>query len=180
MAVASLAAVGLSAAIATGGAPAAKAPVVHIELSPKGNSHVVLYAEAVGDGPRLWGSRRGTNAVALCVAPCGQELEFGRTQAFYVGGPRLTPSRSFTLPRDTRVDLEVRPGWRFVHGTGWLFAVLGGGAALGGAATMTFADNDRRMLAVGGIMLGSALPTLIIGAVMIGLGRTRVKVHARP
>jgi hypothetical protein len=161
-------------------------PRVHIEVDPADDhapaglvqrGPVVLYAVEVDVSPgRLADEVRRARWVA-CESPCDRVVDTSRSPAFQIGGPRTTRSRAFTLPPEGRALVEVDPGRKGVFATGWVFAGIGGAGLLAGVGTMVFADNDRRMLAAGGITLAAALPLLIAGAVMIATSRTRVSVR---
>lgn len=150
---------------------------MHIDVDPPTRGPVTLYAVEVDVMPgRLADEVRRARSVA-CESPCDREVDTSRSPAFEIAGRGITRSRAFTLPPDGRAHLEVRPGRKGVFVAGWVFAAIGGGALLGGVGTMAFADNDRRLLAAGGITLAAALPFLIAGAVMIATSRTRVGVR---
>ncbi len=93
-----------------------------------------------------------------------------------IGGRGVTPSADFTLPESGRVQLSVRAGRRAGHVLGWIAAGVGAAGGVGGATTMTLADDRGGVLRSGGIVLGAGAALLIGGAILIATGRTRVRI----
>lgn len=177
---ASAAAVGLAL-----GAPAAGAAVattddrteVWLNVQRSRNVSLYLVEPQTPSGPwRNAAARRASTR--LCDAPCGIPLDV-RGRELFVGGPGLVNSNGFTVRGDAqRVVVDVRPGRAALRAIGWVATIVGAVGLVGGATTMAFADNDRRILVAGGITLGASIPVMIFGGVSLAFGRTRVE--ARP
>jgi hypothetical protein len=141
---------------------------------------VRLHARLVEVERTRWIERVSRTTWEACVAPCDAVVDTRSGAAgFFVDGPRVSPSRVFTLPEAAEVDLVVRPRPRGVRGLGIGMAALGGAGIVAGALTMLVADGDARRLLGGGVTLAAALPVVVVGAILARWGRTRVDVRPR-
>jgi hypothetical protein len=153
-------------------------PRVHLEV--RGRADVRLYE--VLEAPMPAGRkarRRAPTYREVCAAPCDAVVDGRQGQQFVVGGPRLTRSVALSLAEaPARATLEVRPGPRALWVTGWIAAALGGTAVLGGATTLTLADDDRTLRRAGGFTFLAGLPLLAAATLMLAFGRTRTRYAA--
>ena len=139
-------------------------PFVHIEV--RGPAAVELRRQAEGDAP----------ATTVCAAPCDRVVDGAQGDAFVLDGPRMSPSLSFLLAdQPEAIDIVVRPGFRPLTILGWTLIGIGAAAVVGGAVTLTLADDDRSLRRAGGFTLLGGLPVLIGGGVMAAFGRTRYR-----
>lgn len=160
-----------AAALAIAGPPAPERapgrPFVHIEV--RGPAAVELRRQGAGNAPET----------TECAAPCDRVVDGAAGDAFVLAGPRMSPSLSFLLAdKPEAVDIVVRPGFRPLTIAGWTLVGVGVAAVVGGAVTLTLADDDRTLRRVGGFTMLGGLPILIGGGVMAAFGRTRVRFAA--
>ncbi len=154
---------------------AERGPRVHIEVE-RGPRAVVLIAREA-QRAELRGLRPVRDA-GVCTAPCDVTIAVAERPGFFVAGSGVLPSTTFDLPATSDVTVRVRAGRRPAFLAGWVLAGLGAPVLLGGAATMTLADDDRDLLRTGAIVAGVGVSTLLTGAILVATGRTRVRVEA--
>lgn len=150
-------------------------PRVHIEVE-RGPKGVVLLAR---EAQRA--EVRGLRVVregGVCTAPCDVEINVSQSPGFFVAGPGVLPSATFDLPSAPDVTVRVRAGRRPAFLAGWVLAGLGAPVLIGGATTMTLADDNRGLLQTGAVVAGVGVTTLLTGAILVATGRTRVRVVA--
>jgi hypothetical protein len=157
----------------------APGPEVHIDVRPPQRGPVTLYAVELDVVPGRFaqGVRRARRVA--CESPCDRVVDVSQSPAFEIGGRRTSRSRTFTLPPDGTAQVDVAAGRKGARIAGWIFNGLGGGGLLAGVGMMVFADNSKSLLTAGGITLGSSIPFIIAGAVMVVTSRTRVSVRYR-
>lgn len=161
----------IAVALAIAGPPAPERapgrPFVHIEV--RGPAVVDLRRQGAGNAPET----------TECTAPCDRVIDGAQGDGFVLAGPRMSPSLSFLLAdKPETVDIVVRPGFRPLTILGWTLVGVGVAAVVGGAVTLTLADDDRTMRRAGGFTLLAGLPVLIGGGVMAAFGRTRYRFAA--
>lgn len=140
---------------------------MHIEV--RGPAAVELRRQGAGDAPET----------TECTAPCDRVIDGAQGDGFVLAGPRMSPSLSFLLAdKPAAVDILVRPGFRPLKILGWTLVGVGVAAVVGGAVTLTLADDDATMRRAGGFTLLGGLPVLIGGGVMAAFGRTRYRFSA--
>lgn len=163
--------------VATPPAPGPGQIRIHIDVDPP--AQVVLYEETIEPDPSaLGGPRTRRRSTPICEAPCDRTIDVGPGRYVSVGGPRLTRSSPFLLAAaQPEVNVGVRPGAKALTVFGWIFAGVGAGGLIGGATTLTFADNDTSLLRTGGIILGASIPLIVAGGLMIARGRTKIRVN---
>lgn len=151
-------------------------PRVHVEVERGAGSVVLVAREAVR--AELRGLRRvDTEREGVCSAPCDLEVDATGAPGFFIAGPRILPSSTFDLPPGGDVTVRVRAGRRRSFLAGWVLAGVGAPALIGGAVTMTLADDDIGRLRVGGAVAGVGVSMVLTGAILVATGRTRVRVE---
>ena len=155
--------------------------MVHIEiLGGRDRGPARLHARYVDVERSRWIERAKIEETPpVCTAPCDSEVPERSEASFFVAGPRLARSNVFTLPASGPVTLEVRPRPKGVRELGLVLAPLGALGMIAGAVTMILADNDRRLLAAGGITLGASVPLVVVGAVLARWGQTKARVRPK-
>lgn len=178
---------GIAAALAALMAAAPPAPErvplegaqIHIDATRRHRGELYLYAYELDVTPTRMMTKVTEREQQVCAAPCDRVVDVSRSPEFYVAGPKVTRSRTFSLPRDGAANVSVKPGSRPQYVAGWVIAITGAAAALAGAGLMVLSDRDPQRLRAGGATLGGGALILTIGAVLVGTGRTHVDVQPR-
>ncbi len=152
---------------------------IHIEATRRHRGALYLYAYELDVTPARMMTKVSEREQQVCSAPCDRVVDVSRSPEFYVAGPKVTRSRTFSLPRDGAGHVSVKPGSRPQYVAGWVVAITGAAAALAGATLMAVSNRDPQRLRVGGATLGGGALVLTIGAVLVGTGRTHVEVQPR-
>jgi hypothetical protein len=114
----------------------------------------------------------------ICDAPCDRVVDGSAGQLFFVGGRGVSRSKAFVLAdQPPAVTLEVKPGRSAVLWGGWALTGVAAVGMLGGAGTMIFADDDRQRLGTGGLILGVGVAALVVGGILVAIGRTRIRLR---
>ena len=162
--------------------PSATKVHVTVDSEPSG---AVLY-QRVGANVRVPVSALGMDGhgrhafpvfAARCDAPCTVDVD--PAAPLYVSGDGITSSSIFMLDKNqTRADVHVEPGSAAQSVLG-LVGVLGG---FGGVTTGAFLSlggalsDHREWIKPGLVTLGAGTVTMIVGAVLLATGATRVRV----
>ncbi len=161
----------LAVAVAVAVAGPGPGPRVHLEVERGPKAVVLIAREAQPNEVR--GIRR-VDAEATCTAPCDAVVD-PEAPGFFVAGHGVLPSSTFHLPPTGDVTIRVRAGRRSAFLTGWTFAGVGAPALLAGATLMTLADDDTDRLRVGGAVAGVGVAMVLTGAILIAVGRTKLR-----
>ena len=154
-------------------------PLVHLEVTRRRRRPVQLRRRVPATG-NAFASPASKAYDVVCEAPCDIRVDGRGGDLFFVGGANMSPSTTFSLlEHRERLELEVRPGNRALLASGWVFAVAGVLATVGGGVTMTLADDDMQMLDAGAIALGAGLVAVVSGGIMVWQGRTKLRMHSR-
>lgn len=146
----------------------------HVHIETRGRTSVSLYE--VHPEKSTGRARPKPVLEPICSAPCDRIVDGRRGQSFVLGGPGLSSSLPFTLSSpDASLTIHARPGRRALWIAGWVLTSLGAAAVLAGAATLTAADDDRRLRRAGAFTFLAGVPFVAGGVLMVAFGRTRFR-----
>lgn len=178
-------------------APVAPTPVTaqrgapQIYLDVRSSRSVSLFeiapeSEWGSSTPGVGGNARNVMLDPICEAPCDQIVDGRKGQSFVVSGPRLSPSKPFTLlDREGALTLDVTPRPQGVRVAAWTVTPLGVLLVPAGVLMLTnpFRDPGEPVdpdLQTGGLVtLGVAGAAVITGVLLAVFSRTKVRFAAR-
>ena len=115
----------------------------------------------------------------VCIDPCERRVELRPDDQLFVAGPRLMPSKLFTLDSAANeLDLHVRPGPKRIRFAGFGLTVSGAILIPGGGLIVGAIDRGRGPEIAGYTLIGVGIVALAVGIGLLIRGRTLVRANA--
>jgi hypothetical protein len=115
----------------------------------------------------------------VCTDPCERRVELRADDQLFVAGPRLMPSKTFTLDTAANeLDLHVRPGPKPIRFAGFGLTVSGAILIPGGGLIVGAIDRGRGPEIAGYTLIGVGVAALAVGIALLIRGRTLVRANA--
>jgi hypothetical protein len=125
------------------------------------------------------GTIAGLPYTRVCSDPCPERVHLEEGDELFVAGPRIMPSKTFTLDEDPyELVMQVRSGPKSIRFAGFGLTVSGA-ILIPGGGLLVGAFEGRGPDIAGFTLIGVGVAALAAGIGLLIRGRTLVKHHAR-